>query len=42
MWEANIRVRQHEDGRAIVELTIARESIGAAKQISRQMSGAFK
>ena len=31
-----------EDERANGELTIARESIGAAKQISRQMSGAFK
>ncbi len=31
-----------EDGRVVVELTVARESIGAAKQISRQMSGAFK
>ena len=31
-----------EDGRVVVELTVVRESIGAAKQISRQMSGAFK
>ncbi len=31
-----------EDGRVVVELTVARESIGAAKQISRQMSGVFK
>lgn len=31
-----------EDGRVVVELTVARESIGAAKQISRQMPGVFK
>ena len=31
-----------EDGRVVVELTVACESIGAAKQISRLMSGVFK
>jgi len=31
-----------EDGRAVVELTVSRESIGAARQLSRMMAGGFK
>jgi len=31
-----------EDGRAVVELTVSRESIGAARQLSRMMAGGLK
>ena len=34
-----VNYRAFEDGRAIVELTVARESIGVARQLSRMMSG---